>query len=49
MPTYECNHCHKTIKNNGGNAREVGMFWVNDYTYCSDCMKKICVVILEEF
>jgi len=49
MPTYECNHCHTKIKNNGGTAREIGMFYVGTTTYCVDCAKLIISEFLEEF
>ncbi len=28
MPVFVCNHCGEVVKNNGGSAREVGMFEV---------------------
>jgi len=52
MPMYTCNHCKKSIKNNGGSAREVGMIEIqvksryNYYHY--DCVKKIIDCFLEE-
>jgi cystathionine beta-lyase family protein involved in aluminum resistance len=48
MPTYTCNHCKEVIKNNGGNAREIGMFWVGKVTYCRDCAKTITAELLNE-
>ena len=53
MPTYTCNHCGESVKNNGGTAREIGMFLV--YTkddkqkyYHADCAKEIVKDFIDE-
>ena len=46
MPTYICNHCGKEIKNNGGSAKEIGMFWADNKTYCWNCGSKILISLL---
>jgi hypothetical protein len=41
MPTFVCNHCNTAIKNNGGTAKEIGMFAVAEKYYCLECARVI--------
>ena len=47
MPTYECNNCKRNVKNNGGPATEIGMFYVleENVYYCEECAVKIIMTL----